>query len=96
MLSGHMWNSIRQPPLRGSGTGPESWISGSSQSQYIAESFVLFSVYLSIAICGIQLVGGKSPSSQPGLFLAGLFISLSVLIFIFRRKNQGYPLRLLF
>lgn len=105
MLSGQMWNHIRGPPMyhRNPSNGMISYIHTSSQSQLVAETYIVFLIYAAI-VFGFILIcdafNSKVETSKGqnmvicGLFLVAIFFSL--MLSIFRRKYQGYPHTFLF
>lgn len=109
-LSGQMWNHIRGPPLmtRNPQTKAYVWIAGSTQSQFLLETYVVMGV-LGLASLGFILLieaGKKVPEgvevnkARNNLFamIGGgfVFFFFSMLISIFRAKFQGYPYRMMF
>ncbi|XP_071485848.1 dolichyl-diphosphooligosaccharide--protein glycosyltransferase subunit TUSC3-like [Diadema antillarum] len=102
MTSGQMWNHIRGPPYahRNPQTGQVSYIHGSSQGQFVAETHIV--ILLNAAVtCGIILLNKNSITDGDvrkrrvvtviGLALLVFFFSL--LLSIFRAKYRGYPYR---
>jgi oligosaccharyltransferase complex subunit gamma len=100
-LSGQMWNHIRGPPLmhRNPNTGSMSYIHGSSQGQFIIETYLVFGMYAAISVGFIIMNDAADASKEDptrrrikacvGLGLVVLFFSL--ILSIFRQKYQGYP-----
>ncbi|XP_043913190.1 magnesium transporter protein 1 [Protopterus annectens] len=105
MTSGQMWNHIRGPPYahKNPHTGQMSYIHGSSQAQFVAETHIvlLFNI-LCNEICIIPyltfLFLFYFPTSAvmciAGIGLVVLFFSW--LLSIFRAKYHGYPYRQVF
>lgn len=107
MTSGQMWNHIRGPPFMQRHPQSKQWmyIHGSSQGQYVAETYIVMSLNLAVAIGFILLnEAAKSTIEQhrsrnkvmaiAGIVLVGIFFS--ALKSIFRAKYQGYPYSFLF
>ena len=105
MLSGQMWNHIRGPPLyhRNPQTGQVGYFSGTSQYQFVAETYFVLLLYILISV-GVVLMGDKFTilediGIQKYAPLAGLAIvvlTFGYLLSIFRMKYQGYPYSFLF
>lgn len=100
MTSGQMWNHIRGPPFlhRNPQTGSMHYIHGSSQGQFIFETYIVLIVNGGIALGFIALneasrrkldISQRRTVGMVGLGLVGIFFS--ILLSIFRRKYQGYP-----
>ncbi|ELT95019.1 hypothetical protein CAPTEDRAFT_183918 [Capitella teleta] len=100
MTSGQMWNHIRSPPFmhKHPNTGEVHYIHGSSQGQFIVESYIV--VFLNAAVvCGMILLNEANRSSGDpskkrimamcGLACVAFFFSL--LLSVFKAKYQGYP-----
>jgi len=104
MISGQMWNHIRGPPfVHKTQQGGVSYISGSSQSQYVLETYFVMAMYGLIVGGMIMLteageskgdVGKRRILSVVGLALIAFFFSL--ILSIFRGKAGGYPYSFLF
>lgn len=107
MTSGQMWNHIRGPPFMQRHPQSKQWmyIHGSSQGQYVAETYIVMSLNLAVAIGFIMLnEAAKSTNEQQkgrnkvmaiaGIVLVAIFFS--ALKSIFRAKYQGYPYSFLF
>lgn len=105
MTSGQMWNHIRGPPVmhKNPSTGQINYIHGSSQGQFIAETYIVF--FLNAAVVGgfVLLNEANSVKGDPGkkriLSMVGLgFVAIffSLLLSVFRSKYQGYPYSFLF
>ncbi|XP_050300060.1 tumor suppressor candidate 3 [Anthonomus grandis grandis] len=105
MTSGQMWNHIRGPPfMHRNQNGQTSYIHGSSQGQFVVETYIVMSLNAAVSI-GIILMTeaakGKTPDLKKrkvmavvGLVLISVFFSL--LLSIFRTKTHGYPYSFLF
>ncbi|CAH1777998.1 unnamed protein product [Owenia fusiformis] len=99
MTSGQMWNHIRGPPfMHKNQQGQVAYIHGSSQGQFIVETYIV--IILNAAICvGMVLLneaqhmkadaGKKRIMALIGLGTVAFFFSL--LLSVFRSKYQGYP-----
>ncbi|XP_073252496.1 dolichyl-diphosphooligosaccharide--protein glycosyltransferase subunit TUSC3-like isoform X2 [Porites lutea] len=100
MTSGQMWNHIRGPPYahRNPQTGQVSYIHGSSQAQFVAETHIVI-VLNALYVAGMILLNEKALEVKEigkrrfvvmvGLGLVVLFFSL--LLSVFRSKYHGYP-----
>ncbi|CDW55649.1 magnesium transporter 1 [Trichuris trichiura] len=109
LLSGQMWNQIRNPPFmhRNPQTGSLVLISSSSQMQFVAESYVIMLLYIGVTVGFVLLIHAPDmPVNSSGdqtrkrfMTVAGLTLVLvcfSYMLSIFRMKTPGYPYRLLF
>ncbi|XP_071125846.1 dolichyl-diphosphooligosaccharide--protein glycosyltransferase subunit TUSC3-like [Mytilus edulis] len=105
MTSGQMWNHIRGPPVmhKNPQTGQINYIHGSSQGQFVAETYIVF--LLNAAVVGGFIMlneannikgdsGKRRIIALVGLGLVAFFFSL--LLSVFRSKYQGYPYSFLF
>jgi len=100
MISGQMWNHIRNPPYahRNPQNGEIAYIHGSSDFQLISETYIVFVLYALICV-GFICLNEKAMQQEDvkkrrlftivGLVIIMLFFSL--LISIFRSKYHGYP-----
>ena len=103
-ISGQMWNKIRSPPQMGrsrNGRGMEL-IAGTSQQQYIFETyyvaFMYFVTSLSVIIMGDLSIRSDSHGKKRiwGFMGACLFLGIfSLLLNVFGKKYGGYPYKLL-
>jgi len=98
MTSGNMWNLIRGAPY----AGRDEVFMRQFGSQYIVETRIVAAIYGGGAICLLGLVT-HVPTLKPEnrrYFIYGytglFFFCISVLFFVFRLKNGGYPFRFLF
>lgn len=101
MVSGQMWNHIRGPPFVHKGqNGQISYIHGSSQGQFVLETYIIMLLNGAIVFGVILLteaankkgdVKKKKLMAIIGLIMLSVFFSL--LLSIFRTKTQGYPYR---
>ncbi|KAH9519860.1 tumor suppressor candidate 3 [Bulinus truncatus] len=105
MTSGQMWNHIRGPPVmhRNPNTGQMHYIHGSSQGQFIMETYIVMLLNTAVVVGFIMLNEAQTMKGDPGkkriLSLVGLgcvAIFFSLLLSVFRSKYQGYPYSFLF
>ncbi|CAL1543306.1 unnamed protein product [Lymnaea stagnalis] len=105
MTSGQMWNHIRGPPVmhRNPNTGQMHYIHGSSQGQFIMETYIVMLLNTAVVVGFIMLNEAQTMKGDPGkkriLSLVGLgcvTIFFSLLLSVFRSKYQGYPYSFLF
>ncbi|BFZ14865.1 hypothetical protein BsWGS_17904 [Bradybaena similaris] len=105
MTSGQMWNHIRGPPVmhKNPTSGQMHYIHGSSQGQFIIETYIVMLLNTSIVVGFIMLNEAQSIKGDPGkkriVSLVGLgcvTIFFSLLLSVFRSKYQGYPYSFLF
>ncbi|MCI4395103.1 hypothetical protein PGIGA_G00176530, partial [Pangasianodon gigas] len=100
MTSGQMWNHIRGPPYahKNPQNGQVSYIHGSSQAQFVAESHIILLLNTAITMGMVLLneaatskgdVGKRRIICLVGLGLVVFFFSF--LLSIFRSKYHGYP-----
>merc|ERR1712012_518186 len=100
MISGQMWNHIRGPPFVQRTQKGVSYIHGSQQGQFVAETYFIAALYATIVFGMIMMteaaegkagnVGKRRIFVIIGLALVSFFFSL--LISIFRSKmGGGYP-----
>nr|CAD2173681.1 unnamed protein product [Meloidogyne enterolobii] len=94
-MSGQMWNHIRGPPFMM--THPHgretSFIHGSTQYQLIAETYIVFGLYLAITAGVIVLNDAASSKTDPGrrkfmscIGLGMVVVFFSLLLSVFRSK----------
>ncbi|XP_022109384.1 tumor suppressor candidate 3-like [Acanthaster planci] len=100
MTSGQMWNHIRGPPYahRNPQTGQVSYIHGSSQGQFVAETHIVILLHAAVTV-GVILLNKNSITEGDirkrrvvtviGLVMVVFFFSL--LLSVFRAKYKGYP-----
>lgn len=101
MVSGQMWNHIRGPPfVHKNHNGQVAYIHGSSQGQFVLETYIIMILNAAIVLGVILLTEAASKKGDHkkrklmaivGLILLSVFFSL--LLSIFRTKTQGYPYR---
>lgn len=104
MTSGQMWNHIRGPPfIHKSPNGNVAYIHGSSQGQFVLETYIVMILNGAVVLGMILMTEAAARKSDVkkrriyatiGLGLLAIFFSL--LVSIFRNKAQGYPYSLLF
>jgi len=103
-ISGQMWNQIRGPPLvhRNPQTGQIVYMSDDNDFQFVAETFIVWSIYGSIVAGMIFLNEApkyindnikKRVMSVGGCAMVIFFFSM--ILSIFRSKYHGYPYSLL-
>ena len=94
-----MWNHIRGPPfVQKTQSGGVSYIHGSSQGQFVLETYFVMVIY-GLIVCGMIMlteagdskgdVGKRRILAVVGLALLAFFFSL--ILSIFRSKAGGYP-----
>lgn len=103
MTSGQMWNHIRGPPfVQKTQSGGVAYIHGSSQGQFVLETYFVMMIY-ALIVCGMIMlteagetsgkkesdVGKRKILAVVGLGLLAFFFSL--ILSIFRSKAGGYP-----
>ena len=99
MISGQMWNHIRGPPfVQKTQSGGVAYIHGSSQGQFVLETYFVMMIY-GLIVCGMIMlteageskadVGKRKILAVVGLGLLAFFFSL--ILSIFRSKAGGYP-----
>ncbi|KAG0287277.1 oligosaccharyl transferase subunit ost3/OST6 [Linnemannia gamsii] len=104
MISGHMWNQIRNPPYSmPTQQGRSGFIANGFQNQFGLETqiiAVLYSLLTGAAIVLISVVPRiESPVGQRATVWVcmGMFTFVfSILIQVFKMKNPGYPFTLMF
>jgi len=104
MVSGQMWNHIRGPPFVHKGNnGQIAFIHGSSQGQFVVETYIVMMLNAAVVLGIILLTEAARKKGDPkknkicaivGLVLVSVFFSL--LLSVFRTKTQGYPYSFLF
>lgn len=105
MISGQMWNQIRGPPFahRNPQTGEMGYFSGTSQYQFIAETYLVIVLYGVMAL-GMLLLNERFALFEdlgmqkvaPIIGLALVVLDFGYILSIFRMKYQGYPYSFLF
>ena len=99
MLSGQMWNHIRGPPfVHKTSAGSVAYIHGSSQAQFVMETYFIMGLYGLVVLGVILLCEAGDQKADPGLrrieAVVGLALAMffySVILSIFRSKAGGYP-----
>jgi len=99
MTSGQMWNHIRGPPfLQKTQNGNIAYIHGSSQGQFIVETYIVAVLNGFVALGMILMTSAANKREDirkrriyaiVGLGLVAFFFSLA--LSIFRSKAHGYP-----
>ena len=104
MLSGQMWNKIRNPNLVGKTQNDITWIHLSRKRQFVLETYFVLFMYGSI-VFGIVLIikaaesGNMKVKKRQIIAFIGVILILiffSLLLSIFKSKLYGYPYGLLF
>ena len=104
MLSGQMWNKIRNPDLFRKTQNEMTWIHASRKRQFVLETYFVLFMY-GFVVLGMLLVTEAAESGNTnvtrrqitafiGVVLILIFFSL--LLSIFKSKLHGYPYSLLF
>ncbi|KAF6032363.1 hypothetical protein EB796_009324 [Bugula neritina] len=101
MMSGQMWNQIRGASFahRDPRTGAMSYIHGSSQGQFVMETYIVMGLHGAISIGVILMneantmkdLSDQQRKGMAGIGFAMLVFFFSVILAIFRSKYQGYP-----
>jgi len=99
-ISGQMWNQIRGPPLvhRNAQTGQIGFFAGGHGYQFIAETYIIFTLYGSVVVGMVLLNEAPKYTNESGMKkvlavggLAMVTFFFSMILSIFRSKYQGYP-----
>ena len=66
MTSGQMWNHIRGPPMlhRNPQTGQVAYIHGSSQAQFVVETYLVALINCAVVVGMIILIEAGSPEEK--------------------------------
>lgn len=100
MTSGQMWNHIRGPPFmhKNPQTGQVHYIHGSSQGQFIVETYIVIFLNAAVVMGMILLSEANSLKKDANkkkivavCGLASVTFFFSLLLSVFRAKYQGYP-----
>jgi len=99
MLSGQMWNHIRGPPfVHKTPAGGVAYIHGSSQAQFVMETYFVMGIYGLVVLGVVLLCEAGDQKAEPGMrriqAIAGLALTVffySLMLSIFRSKAGGYP-----
>ncbi|XP_075212414.1 oligosaccharide transferase gamma subunit [Lycorma delicatula] len=105
MVSGQMWNHIRGPPfVHRLQSGGVAYIHGSSQGQFVLETYIIIVLNSAIVLGMIMMTDAAARKncdvrmrqilSLVGLAIVAIFFS--VILSIFRSKAHGYPYSFLF
>ncbi|KAL1506063.1 hypothetical protein ABEB36_005494 [Hypothenemus hampei] len=105
MTSGQMWNHIRGPPfMHRNQHGQTAYIHGSSQGQFVVETYIIMALNAAVVIGIIfmaEAAKGKGNETKGRKFLAIVGLGLISIFFllllsIFKTKTHGYPYSFLF
>ncbi|XP_064636423.1 tumor suppressor candidate 3-like isoform X2 [Lineus longissimus] len=105
MTSGQMWNQIRGAPFlhKNPQTGQLHYIHGSSQGQFIVETYIVIFLNAAVVIGMILLNEANNLKGEMGkkrivalIGLGAVAFFFSALLSVFRSKYQGYPYSFLF
>ncbi|KAG0324078.1 oligosaccharyl transferase subunit ost3/OST6 [Dissophora globulifera] len=104
MISGHMWNQIRNPPYSIPGRdGRSGYIAQGFQNQFGLETQLVGVMYAVLTGSVISLISVVPRIENPTVQRVVVWVSMglfafmfSVLIQFFRVKNPGYPFTLMF
>ncbi|KAG0290461.1 oligosaccharyl transferase subunit ost3/OST6 [Dissophora globulifera] len=104
MISGHMWNQIRNPPYSIPGRdGRSGYIAQGFQNQFGLETQLVGVMYAVLTGSVISLISVVPRIENPTMQRVVVWVSMglfafmfSVLIQFFRVKNPGYPFTLMF
>ncbi|KAI9313281.1 hypothetical protein BX666DRAFT_764038 [Dichotomocladium elegans] len=104
MISGQMWNQIRNPPYVAAGPGGKmNFIAGGFQQQLGLESRIVASIYGLLAMGTIALAVFVPKISDKNhqricvyVWITSYVVVFSILLNLFKFKNGGYPFKLLF
>ncbi|KAF9142532.1 oligosaccharyl transferase subunit ost3/OST6 [Linnemannia schmuckeri] len=104
MISGHMWNQIRNPPYSmPTQQGRSGFIANGFQNQFGLETQIIAVLYSLLTGASIGLIAVvpriESPVGQRAAVWVcmGMFTFVfSILIQVFKMKNPGYPFTLMF
>lgn len=105
MISGQMWNHIRSPPfIHRTQSGGVAYIHGSSQAQFVLETYIVIMLNAAVVIGMIMMTDAASRKGGDvrmrqiialvGLAVVAVFFS--IILSIFRSKAHGYPYSFLF
>ena len=104
MLSGHMWNHIRNPPyVYPDNNNKLRYVAPGFSNQYGLESQIVAGLLALVSIALIvlnhtipSLGANEKTRILPLIFLGVIFVGYSWIISLFRIKNGGYPFKILF
>lgn len=100
MTSGQMWNHIRAPPFMENDprSGSAIYVHPWSDSQFIAETYIVFALNVAVVSGFILLSEARSMKSHVRkkrvvaiCALGSIVFFFSVLLSVFRSKHEGYP-----
>uniref|UniRef100_A0A8D9ADN5 Magnesium transporter protein 1 n=1 Tax=Cacopsylla melanoneura TaxID=428564 RepID=A0A8D9ADN5_9HEMI len=98
MISGQMWNHIRGPPFIHKTANGVAYIHGSSQGQFVLETYIVILLNAAIVVGMIMISEAATRKNDIrvrrimaiiGLALVAFFFS--IILSIFRSKAHGYP-----
>ncbi|KAG0042436.1 oligosaccharyl transferase subunit ost3/OST6, partial [Gryganskiella cystojenkinii] len=103
MISGHMWNQIKNPPYTMPGReGGLGFLAQGFQNQFGLETQIIAMIYAVLCCSVVSLISNipriEDPTKQRfavWVWIGVFGIMYSVLMQFFRLKNPGYPFRLL-
>ena len=103
MVSGHMWNHIRNPPyVYPDNNNRLRYVAPGFSNQYVLETQIIAALLgvISMSIIGLSSVIPKYSVNEktrvlPLIALAVFIVGYAWLISIFKIKNGGYPFRIL-
>lgn len=101
MVSGQMWNHIRTPPfVHKTPSGGVAYIHGSSQGQFVLETYIVFFLNAAVSLGMILITEGAARRGDVKkrrivviVGLALFVVFFSSILSIFRGKAHGYPYR---
>ncbi|XP_034245854.1 tumor suppressor candidate 3 [Thrips palmi] len=104
MVSGQMWNHIRTPPfVHKTPSGGVAYIHGSSQGQFVLETYIIFFLNAAVSLGMILITEGAARRGDVKkrrivviVGLALFVVFFSSILSIFRGKAHGYPYSFLF
>ncbi|KAG0364317.1 hypothetical protein BC939DRAFT_397441 [Gamsiella multidivaricata] len=104
MISGHMWNQIRNPPYTVPGRdGRPGFIAQGFQNQFGLETQIVAVIYAILTGSVISLIGIVPRIENPTMQRVAVWVSMGVFAFMFsillqffKVKNPGYPFTLMF
>ncbi|KAF8334297.1 uncharacterized protein EI90DRAFT_3051724, partial [Cantharellus anzutake] len=101
--AGFMFTRIRGMPFMQVTREGARWIAGGYSNQYGAETYVVATLYGTLALTQVALIilvpRIRKRNQQRAAVYVWSFVTIilySVLMSLFRVKNSGYPFRLLF
>jgi len=102
MTSGQMWNHIRGPPLMQKTQRGIAYIHGSTNGQYVFETYIVIILNVAIAFGMILMnesmkIKGETKKKKVTVIIGIIMVAVffSFLISLFRTKAGGYPYKFL-